>query len=340
MEKPTRTEIFTLSWLLAPDENELVLNRDDPDLERIPYALPKEQGEAWLDSLAFPDGIVFYRAVHAMEPSPRGQLIPLMEVDGRAEERAFNAQIWLSGVGCHQEYWHGRNAPPVEIVVFPGHDTFRHKQDWQAKVLVEGGVTSEMKSLIVPDSVMNTLLGEETVVELLDGLGLNAHCQAVVRPVPLHISAPFREAVSPALQGRLRRLHAQSKVLEYLCLLAGHIASPAAVPTVRRDRIRDLYDYLLEHEGKLPTLSELGALFGMSARWLNQKFTETYGQPIYAFITERRLTAAHTALRETTVPIKTLAHRLGYSHVNHFTAAFRKKFGYPPGALRQNVQVD
>jgi len=35
--------------------------------------------------------------------------------------------------------------------------------------------------------------------------------------------------------------------------------------------------------------------------------------------------------------MKVLAARLGYSHVNHFIAAFKKKFGYPPGSLRKKL---
>jgi len=33
--------------------------------------------------------------------------------------------------------------------------------------------------------------------------------------------------------------------------------------------------------------------------------------------------------------MKTLAHKIGYSHVNHFITAFKKKFGVTPGSLRK-----
>ncbi len=195
--QPCRMKSFApnelkLSWLHAPESDEFVVERGSPDLQRMPYAIPPEVGEAWLDTLSLHDGIVLYRAVHAMEPSPRGQLIPLLDVDGVSEEPTFNAQIWLAGLGCHHEYWQGRNAPPVEIVAFPGRDTFRYKKLWQAKVLVEGGVTSEMRSVVVPDSVMKMLLGEEVVETLLSRLGLSKERQSVVMPMPFCCPNQFR----------------------------------------------------------------------------------------------------------------------------------------------------
>jgi len=332
-------ERLKLSWLLAPDRDEVTLAKDGPDLQRMPYAMPPEVGAAWLDSLAFPDGIVLYRAVHAMEPSPRGQLIPLMDVDGMSEESVFNAQIWLSGIGCHHEYWNGRDAAPVEIVAFPGRDTFRHKKIWQAKVLVEGGVTSEMKSVVVPDSVMRALLGEDGAESLMVRLGLSKERQAVVIPMPMHVSAPLRDAMSGQFSGAARKLFAQARILDYLAGLLNFVmltdsATSISLPSPDR-KIEELHHYLVNLEGRMPTLIDLAKEFGISARRLNADFTAKYGQSIYSFVTEHRLAQAHAILSSEPVPMKTLAAHLGYSHVNHFSAAFKKRFGYPPGSLKR-----
>ena len=103
-----------------------------------------------------------------------------------------------------------------------------------------------------------------------------------------------------------------------------------------RARIRDLHEYLMQLDGRLPTLSELAKDFGLSARQLNMEFSTEYGQSVFAFVTAHRLEQAHVALQQTALPMKTIAGRLGYSHVNHFITAFRRKFGYPPGSLRRD----
>jgi AraC-like DNA-binding protein len=57
---------------------------------------------------------------------------------------------------------------------------------------------------------------------------------------------------------------------------------------------------------------------------LNEEFAAEYGQSIYAFITEQRLTATQTAILSSAIPLKSLAARLGYSHANHFGAVSKK----------------
>lgn len=101
------------------------------------------------------------------------------------------------------------------------------------------------------------------------------------------------------------------------------------------ERARALHQQLINTKGKLPTVEELASQYGCSIRTLNNEFAAEYGQPVQAFITEHRFNRAHTALQQTTVPMKVLASQLGYSHVNHFIVAFKKRFGYPPGTLRK-----
>ena len=68
---------------------------------------------------------------------------------------------------------------------------------------------------------------------------------------------------------------------------------------------------------------------------MNQAFFEKYGQSIYNFLSNQRLEQAHYGLLKTDIPMKTIAHKIGYSHVNHFITAFKNKFGVTPGSLRK-----
>lgn len=101
------------------------------------------------------------------------------------------------------------------------------------------------------------------------------------------------------------------------------------------ERARALHQQLTNARGKLPTVEELASQYGCSPRTLNSEFAAEYGQPVQSFIAEYRFSRAHAALQQTSVPMKVLASQLGYSHVNHFIGAFKKRFGYPPGSLRK-----
>jgi PAS domain S-box-containing protein len=102
------------------------------------------------------------------------------------------------------------------------------------------------------------------------------------------------------------------------------------------DQMAELHAYLIQLEGGIPTLDELGSRFNRSARWLNEDFAKEYGQTIYAFMVDHRLKQAHSDLSAGNLPIKAISMRLGYSNVSNFSAAFKTKFGYPPAQLRRN----
>ena len=70
---------------------------------------------------------------------------------------------------------------------------------------------------------------------------------------------------------------------------------------------------------------------------LDEAFRKRFGLSIYAFVSDHRLVEAHAALARTDIPMKALAANLGYSHVNNFIYAFKKKFGYPPGSVRKGL---
>lgn len=72
-------------------------------------------------------------------------------------------------------------------------------------------------------------------------------------------------------------------------------------------------------------------MFGCSGRTLNNEFAAEFGDTIFDYMINRRLTMAHEAIRSSDVALKKVADTLGYTHVNNFSAAFRRKFGYSPG---------
>ena len=90
-------------------------------------------------------------------------------------------------------------------------------------------------------------------------------------------------------------------------------------------------------EGSIPSLSNLSKKFGISSAKLNSEFIKTYNESIYSYIWNLRLFQAYKALTATDLPMKTIAHKIGYSHVNHFIFAFKKRFGVTPGSLRKKV---
>ena len=49
--------------------------------------------------------------------------------------------------------------------------------------------------------------------------------QAVVLPMPMHVSAPLRDAMSSQFSGAARKLFAQARILDYLANLLNFVLS-------------------------------------------------------------------------------------------------------------------
>lgn len=328
---------FNLHWLITPGASVATPVDETLTIHRMDYQIPTELGKAWLDSFDLNNGMRLYRATHHLEKVPFGEMLPILEIVGNEPEPTFCAQTWLSGIGCHHEYWRGRNFPSVEVWGRPGQDTFRLTQQWDACVLIAGGGTTKMCSVTVSQPLLRTLLGDSFEAQLLEKLGLDKVTQAVVRQVPQHLNIPLQKAMSDQYTGSTKRLFAQAKVLEYLGLVIDFIKIEKNTTHQRRhtQKIRKLRDYLLSIEGSLPTLNSLATDFGLSAKQLNIEFKIEFGKSIFEYVLVNRLEQAHDALLESNIPMKLISDRLGYSHVNHFITAFKRQFSYPPGSLRK-----
>lgn len=336
-----KTDSFSdlhVDWLTDPAADDVATSFPATlDLQRHELPIATEIGHGWFERLPLALGVMVLHGVHRFRPEAAGQLITLGEFKLEFPETTLAVQTMHRGAAFHREFH-----PPAELYFKPGFDFFRHADRFHTISQLDTSCDSEMTGVHVTDTALVELMGEELAQQLLAGLGLGTPPAVKVIAMPLQVSAPLRACVSPTLQGALKKLFAQAKVLEYLCALSAQVAesAPATAQIKREDgRISELHDYLAQLDGKLPTLDELAQRYGMSARVLNDKFIRQYGMPIYSFIANRRLIEAHLALLESALPIKTISHRLGYSHVNHFTIAFKKKFGYPPGSLRREKRA-
>ncbi|MBZ0094381.1 MAG: helix-turn-helix transcriptional regulator [Sulfuricella sp.] len=324
-----------IRWLIDPSVggNDGMAGPASAAVHRLDYPFPAEIGQGWFEYLVLAEGARVFKATHRFLPEAAGNLVLTGEIQSSFAELTFHAATIRGGI-CHRH----ERFPAAELILKPGVDFFRHADRFHVRQMIDASSDSEVSGFALTDTLLAELLGDELADRLLTGLGLNPAPVVKMAAMPPHVSAPLCAIMSPAFSGPLKRLFAQSKLLEYLCILAAHVATePQTIPCqVRwRNAVRQLHDDLMRLEGKLPTLEQLAMRYGMPVKSLNDRFAQEYGQSIYTFITEHRLREAHLALQESHVPMKVLAERIGFSHVNNFINAFRKKFGYPPGKLRQ-----
>ena len=190
-----------------------------------------------------------------------------------------------------------------------------------------------MSVLHVGISALNLVLGEEEAAGLLSKLGLTTLPVSTTLKVPVHISEILHTVMDNEMEGESRRIYGQAKCLEYFVALINYLKTTSPL----NSKIEQIAEELLRLEGKIPNMKDIACRHGISLNRLNKEFRRAFKTTVHGYVTDFRLKNAHKKLLEGDLPMKAISAELGYSHVNHFITAFKRKFGYTPGSLRRNM---
>ena len=325
--------VTKIKWLIEESSSDFVLDQPRPETLGQVQPVPEGQGTGWLDLVHLPLGMTFARSHTELIPSSLGRLVFLKRVSMDSKVPFLQIHTLRGGRVLHQ--YDGTN---TSYLYGDGFDLFCHGQHREVSLWGDGGSTLDMVAMVMSMESLDSIIGEDERLFLLRALALEQIPSGIVHKMPKFLSEILRSTMLHTYTGTSRSLYAQSRGLEYLSNLLEHLrgAQPVGEPkSVLRTKVIKLREELLQVEGKVPTLEALALDYQISARRLNAAFTREFGESIYSFITAQRLEQAKIALQSTEIPMKILANRLGYSHVNHFITAFRKQFGQPPGAVRR-----
>ncbi|MFF7747689.1 AraC family transcriptional regulator [Streptomyces sp. NPDC007971] len=87
------------------------------------------------------------------------------------------------------------------------------------------------------------------------------------------------------------------------------------------------------------TADRLASEAGVSRATLARRFTALVGRPPMAYLTWWRLTLAATRLRDSDVPLATVAREAGYGSPYALSHAFSREFGTTPGRYRERARA-
>ncbi len=167
---------------------------------------------------------------------------------------------------------------------------------------------------------------------------------AAFSPSSLNIDLPLQNCITAILNCRyvdsLKRMYFFSKAMEMLVLQAESFDRSLNKKSLylkkEYDKERILYarDYLLKNMDCPPTLTELSKIAGINEYKLKRGFKETFNQTVFEYLSDVRLEMAKNDLLEKRKTITEIAFELGYCSLQHFSTAFKKKYGQSPGQAR------
>lgn len=103
--------------------------------------------------------------------------------------------------------------------------------------------------------------------------------------------------------------------------------------------IRMIDDYLEAIEVGMPSIGEIARLCGINAHYFCRLFRIRMGQSPGRYLADWRLRRAEKLLADTDLPLKEIAHRLGFSNAANFSTAFRTERRLTPGAYRADLHA-
>jgi AraC-like DNA-binding protein len=299
------------------------------DFESFDMAIPAEYGVATMLSEKLSAGISLFHGKHQFTPAAVGVLIPLTKFHGVFPEPTFSIQLAYGG-----QFFHEESIPKKHVCFGPGLSLLRYGNEMDLTAYLDGTKDSEMIGISIPRSSLNIFLGEQDSNLMINALDLESPPSLRIHKTSASTSKIMLSAMNSNFTGKARKLYIQSQILEFFSSLYSQFSEinffkkPSSIP-------KQIKDFVLAVDGKIVTLEDISNEFKMSARYLNQTFQKEFNTSIALFISNYRLEQSKLALENTDAPMKVISANLGYSHVNHFITAFKRKFGMTPGSLRK-----
>lgn len=99
----------------------------------------------------------------------------------------------------------------------------------------------------------------------------------------------------------------------------------------RMHRVKAILDKQYEHDHSLLSLARS---VGTNDATLKKHFKLAFGTTVFTYLNEVRMLRAKALLLEDKEKVAVVAAKVGYKHATHFSAAFKKYFGYLPTKLK------
>lgn len=132
-----------------------------------------------------------------------------------------------------------------------------------------------------------------------------------------------------------------ARILELLLLQTEQYGDPKGealknISPSDRDKIYKAKAYLLKNYGQKITLQDLAKKIGTNEFLLKSGFKTIFGTTVFGCIHHLRMTQARKLLLEQKLTVSQVSDMAGYKNPQHFSTAFKKKFGFVPSKLKNN----
>jgi len=105
-----------------------------------------------------------------------------------------------------------------------------------------------------------------------------------------------------------------------------------------KEKIRQARQFLVENLTDPPTITRLSRLVAINENKLKKGFREIYGKSIYNYLLSHRIEKSIGLMEDDQLSLDEIAGEIGYGDSAHFSRAFKKVKGMPPGQYRKSLK--
>lgn len=159
-------------------------------------------------------------------------------------------------------------------------------------------------------------------------------------PVTPRMIAILFEILHCAYSGYHKSLFIKAKVIELLALQFEqyeHLPLPDITTSLKQDDIAKMHlarQILVENLEMPLSIKALAQQVGTNDYSLKKYFKEVFGTTVFGYLHDLRMAKAKEQLAEEGSKISEVAKKMGYKYATHFTAAFKKYYGFLPNKMR------
>ncbi|MCP2042883.1 helix-turn-helix transcriptional regulator [Pontibacter sp. HSC-36F09] len=251
------------------------------------------------------------------------------------------AQLYFSMRG-KSAFRVGDNSKP-----FASFDAQQHNllffSDEQAQQEIKPDPQVEMMTVYIPSDFLLHYLPEtgSPFLEMREQIlaGKPARLRKGNLPITPKITVVLHELLNCTYTGYCKRMFVQAKVIELLMLQFEQCEqneAPVANGLKQTDIEKMLHarDLILQNMECPCSLIDLAHMVGTNEYYLKKHFKQVFGTTVFGYLNSYRMEQARKMLLEGDQKVGDIASALGFKYAAHFTAAFKKHFGYLPQKIK------
>lgn len=215
--------------------------------------------------------------------------------------------------------------------------------DEEAQQEIKPDPQVEMLTVYIPSDFLLHYLPEtgSPFSELRDNIlaGKPARLRKTNLAITPRITAVLQELLNCMYTGYCKRMFVQAKVIELLMLQfeqceQDEVLSTSGLKQTDIEKMLHARDLILQNMECPCSLIDLAHMVGTNEYYLKKHFKQVFGTTVFGYLNTYRMEQARKMLLEGDQKVGDIASALGFKYAAHFTAAFKKHFGYLPQKIK------